>query len=152
MSFHSFPLTVREIKATEATLERIYNAAKLGLKNDNLALAAGLRPVEYRQLCQCDPLAELAAEKGRADGEREMATTLYTAAQNGDSKAALSMLQHAHNWVAKQQIDVSVDNRISILAALEQAEARVIEGQALTVLDSPSPAPAPRVTADVTRE
>ena len=49
--FKSLPLTARtELKATEAVLERLYQAASLGLKEDALALAAGLLPVEYRRL------------------------------------------------------------------------------------------------------
>jgi len=53
--FTSIPLTIREIKATEAVLERIYNAAYDGLKGDSLALAAGLHPTEYNRLLQFDP-------------------------------------------------------------------------------------------------
>ncbi len=62
--FKSLPLTTREIKATEAVLERIYDAAYLGLKEDSLALAAGLLPVEYRLLKQHDKMAEIAELKG----------------------------------------------------------------------------------------
>lgn len=124
--FQSLPYEPRLIKATEARLEAIYSAAKLGLKEDALALAAGMTPIEYRRLIQMDPIAEFAAQKGRADGEREMATTLYTAAQSGDAKAALEMLRHGHNWVAKQAVEVTVDQRISITAALEEAQQRVL--------------------------
>ena len=69
--FKSLPLTVREVKATEAMLERIYDAAKLGLKGDALALAAGLLPVEYNRLKELDQMAQMAELKGRADSERE---------------------------------------------------------------------------------
>jgi hypothetical protein len=117
--FKSLPLTIREVKATEAVLNRVYDAAKLGLKGDNLALAAGLLPSEYRRLRELDPIAELAEQKGRADGEIAMSTVLHEAAMNGDSKAALEILKHAHGWVAKQQV--------SITAALEQAQSRVLE-------------------------
>ena len=48
--FQSLPLTVRKLEATEARLESIYNAARMGLKGDSLALAAGMLPTEYRQL------------------------------------------------------------------------------------------------------
>lgn len=129
MTFQSLPLTPRTLVATEARLQRIYDAAKLGLKGDALALAAGLLPTEYRRLCQMDPVAEMAEQKGRADGEREMATVLYTAAQQGDSKAALEILKHRHDWVAKQQVQIDVAQQISILGALEQAEQRVIDVQ-----------------------
>ena len=61
--FKSLPLTIRKIQATEARLNRIYDAAKLGLKGDTLALAAGMRPEEFRQLCELDPMAQLAASR-----------------------------------------------------------------------------------------
>jgi hypothetical protein len=127
MSFKSLPLTIREVKATEAVLNRVYDAAKLGLKGDNLALAAGLLPSEYRRLRELDPIAELAEQKGRADGEIAMSTVLHDAAMNGDSKAALEILKHAHGWVAKQQVQIDVAQQISITAALEQAQSRVLE-------------------------
>lgn len=129
--FHSFPYEPRKLEATEARLEAILEAAKLGLKGDALALAAGMTPTEYRQLVLFDPIAEYAELKGRAEGEREMAQVLHTAAKEGDVKAALAVLQHQHGWVAKQQLSIDVEQRISITAALEQAQSRVID--ALTV-------------------
>lgn len=127
MTFHSLPFTPRKVEATEARLQRIYEAAKLGLKGDALALASGLLPVEYNQLLTLDPAAEMAALKGRADGEREMSIVLHQAAHEGDAKAALAILQNVHGWVAKQAISVEVDQRISITAALREADTRVIE-------------------------
>lgn len=135
MTFHSLPYEPRALTATEARLEAIYAAAKLGLKGDSLALAAGMTPTEYRRLCQADPIAEYAEQKGRADGEREMATTLYAAAQGGDSRAATEMLRYAHGWVAKQAVEVSIEQKISITAALEEASRRVID---LTAEDTPA--------------
>lgn len=125
--FYSLPYAPREVKATEARLNAIYDAAKLGLKGDSLALAAGMLPTEYRQLCQLDPIAEMAAMKGRADGEVEASRQLHTAAAEGDAKASLAILQHVHGWVAKQAITIDVDQRISITAALAEAERRVID-------------------------
>ena len=126
----TLPLSVRDIRATEARLEAIYEAAKLGLKGDSLALAAGMLPVEYRRLCELDPLAATAALKGRADAEMELSKVRYQAAVSGDSKAALAVLQHRHDWTARQEVSVDVTNRISILSAIEQANNRVIEGGA----------------------
>lgn len=126
--FKSLPLTHRQVRATEARLQAIYDAAALGLRGDALALAAGMLPSEYRQLCQLDPLAEMAAQKGAADAQAEMAACLREAARNGDSKAALAILQNRHDWVAKQQVQMSVEGQISILGALEQARNRVVEG------------------------
>jgi hypothetical protein len=130
--FKSLPLTTRELKATEERLQAIYNAAALGLKGDSLALAAGMLPVEYRRLCQMDPLAAMAEAKGRADSELEAAGQLRDAARNGDSKAALSILQHLHGWVAKQQVQIDVTQQISVIAALQEAESRVINGRVLS--------------------
>jgi len=128
MTFYSMPFTAERPEATEARLEAIYEAARYGLKGDSLALAAGLTPTQYRRLHEFDPLVEMAEQKGRADGELTAARTLYQAAADGDAKAALDILKHQHGWVAKQQIDVSVDQTISITGALEKAQARVIEG------------------------
>ena len=127
MTFHSLPYEPRKLEATEARLEAIYSAAKMGLKGDALALAAGMLPVEYRQLTQFDPIAAFAEQKGRADGEMEMAQTLYTAAREGDANAALNMLRYSHDWAAKQAIEVTIDQKISITAALEEAQRRVID-------------------------
>ena len=132
--FQSFHYEPRKLQATEARLQAIIDAAKLGLKGDALALAAGMTPTEYRQLCLFDPIAEYAELKGRAEGEREMAQVLHTAAKEGDAKSALAILQHQHGWVAKQQLSIDVEQRISITAALEQAQSRVIE--AISVNDS----------------
>lgn len=133
--FESLPYEPRKIEATEKNLELIYDAARKGLKGDALALAAGMLPVEYRRLVQFDPIAEYAETKGRADGEAEMANVLRTAALNGDIKAALEMLKHAHGWVAKQALSVEVNQTISITAALQEAQQRVIEGQLLDAND-----------------
>lgn len=135
MDFHSIPFTIRDVKATEARLEAIYNAALLGLKGDALALAAGMLPIEFRQLCQLDPYAEIAARKGKADGEMEMATELRRAAMQGDAKAALAILQHVHGWTARQEVSLDVTNKISVRAALEEAQQRVIDAHAHQMLE-----------------
>lgn len=135
MTFQSLPLTTRKITATEARLQRIYDAAKLGMKGEALALAAGLLPEEYRRLCQMDPVAEMAELKGRADGEQELATVMMNAAKSGDTKAALEILKHRHDWVAKQQVQIDVAQQISIISALEQAEQRVIDVQVTEKLE-----------------
>jgi hypothetical protein len=142
--FKSLPLTVREMRATETTLERIYEAAFLGLKNDALALAAGMLPVEYRRLKELDQMAELAELKGRADSERENSQHLLNAARAGDAKAALAILQHAHGWVAKQAISVEVEQRISVIDALRAAESRIIDGAVTEVIEQQTPTHLPR--------
>ena len=147
--FKSLPLTVREIKATEATLERIYDAAYRGLKGDSLALASGMLPVEFNRLKQLDPIAELAEQKGRADAEMEASGHLLDAARGGDSKAALAILQHSHGWVAKQAISVEVDQRISIIDALRAADTRVVDGEVRELLTAQ---PSPRLPASVVNQ
>ena len=124
--FKSIPFAPRKVEATEARLQAIYDAAALGLKGDSLALAAGMLPSEFRQLCELDPVAEMAMLKGRADSEMEASSHLRNAARAGDAKAALAILQHAHGWTARQEISVSVEN-ISITQALEQAQRRIID-------------------------
>jgi hypothetical protein len=79
----------------------------------------------------------MAMLKGKADGEQENAALLQDAARQGDAKAALAILQHVHGWVAKQSISVDVDQRISVLTALDMAQKRVIEANALDVTDVP---------------
>ena len=133
----SIPFTPREVQATEWRLQQIYDAAALGLKGDKLALAAGMLPSEYRQLCQLDPVAEMAALKGAADGELEASTQLREAARNGDAKAALSILQHAHGWTAKQEISMSIET-INIQSALDEARSRVMEKMVVDVPLTPT--------------
>jgi hypothetical protein len=128
--FESLPYEPRKIEATEKNLELIYEAARKGLKGDALALAVGMLPVEYRRLVQFDPIAEYAETKGRADGEAEMAGVLRDAALAGDTKAALEILKHVHKWTAPQSMQVQIEQKISITAALEEAQMRVIEGYA----------------------
>lgn len=136
MTVFSLPYEPRRLQATEARLEAIYNAARKGLKGDTLALSSGMTPTEYRALCQFDTLAALAEEKGRADGEMEMAGVLREAALGGDAKAALDILKHAHGWVAKQAVQVEVNQTISITSALQEAQRRVIESVAEVTNDA----------------
>jgi hypothetical protein len=89
-----------------------------------------------------DPVAELAEHKGRADGELHASKQLHKASDQGDAKATLAILQNVHGWVAKQSITVDVDQRISIIGALAEAERR-----ALDVVDVIAHEPAPTLTA-----
>ena len=135
--FESLPFAPRKVEATEARLNRIYEAAKLGLKGDSLALASGMLPSEYRQLVQLDPIAEMAAQKGKADAEIEMANVVRNAALDGDAKMALEVLKHQHGWVAKQAISVEVDQRISITGALAEANKRALDISDANIIETP---------------
>ncbi len=123
--FRDLPIRARELKATPEMLERIYDAARLGLRGESLALAAGMLPAELARLKIMDPIAEVAEMKGRADSEMEMSRVVFDAAQAGDSKAALEFLKHRHSWVATQRVEVEGSQQISIKVALEEAEKRV---------------------------
>ena len=138
--FHNIPFEPRTLRATEARLEAIYRAAKAGLKGDSLALAAGMLPKEMRQLHEFDPAVEMAEMKGRADSEMEAAEVINRAIAGGDAKMAVEKLRFQHQWVAKQQIDVNIDQQISITGALEQAEKRMLEAvwTEVTALDDQS--------------
>jgi hypothetical protein len=92
-------------------------------------LKAGMLPTEYRRLCEMDPIAEMAEQKGRADAEGALAAVMMDAAMSGDTKAALEILRHRHDWVAKQQVQIDVAQQISVISALEKAEQRVIDVQ-----------------------
>ena len=131
-SFRSIPFEPRELKASPEVLEKVYNAAKLGLKGDALAFAAELLPIEYRRLKQLDEALAIAEAKGRADSEVEAAAVLRSAAMDGDSKAALALLTHLHEWQQKTAIQVDIKSQISIVAALQEAESRVIQGRILS--------------------
>lgn len=149
MTFYSLPFTPERPEATEARLEAIYEAARCGLKGDSLALAAGLTPAQYRRLHEFDPLVEMAEMKGRADGEFTAAKALHDAAAAGDTKAALDILKHQHGWKAAQSVEITVEGQISVLAALEKAQARVIEGLYTEVGDAPT---SPRSLTDQQKE
>jgi len=125
--FRDLPIRARELKATPEILERIYDAARLGLRGESLALAAGMLPTEFARLKIMDPIADIAEMKGRADSELEMSRVVFDAAQAGDSKAALEFLKHRHSWVATQRVEVEGSAQISITVALEQAEKRVAQ-------------------------
>jgi len=128
MTFYSLPFTPERTQATEARLEAIYEAARYGLKGDSLAMAAGLTPRQFRVLADADPLVEMAEIKGRSDGEYTAAKTMYEAARDGDSKAALEILRHQHGWKAAQSVEITIEGQISVIAALEKAQSRVIQG------------------------
>ena len=54
---------------------------------------------------------------------------MIDAARAGDTKAALEVLKHRFDWVAKQQVQIDVAQQISVISALEKAEQRVIDVQ-----------------------
>jgi hypothetical protein len=79
----------------------------------------------------------MAAQKGKADAEIEMANVVRNAALDGDAKMALEVLKHQHGWVAKQAISVEVDQRISITGALIEAQKRAITVEDANIIETP---------------
>jgi hypothetical protein len=128
--FKSIPFTPRKVEATEARLQAIYDAAALGLKGDSLALAAGMLPTEFRQLCELDPAADMAMLKGRADSEIEASAHLR-------ERPVLATVRQ--RWLScststagqRQEISVDITNKISITQALQQAQERVLDGRTI---------------------
>ena len=147
----SIPLEPRAVvQATEARLQRIYDAAKLGLKGDSLALAAGMLPMEYRRLCERDPVAGYAEQKGRADGEQALLKSLNDAAEAGDAKAAVDALKYIHKYTAPQQVQLSIEGKISVLDALKAADQRLTidaEYDEVTLPNEPAKEPAKLTSA-----
>jgi len=101
---YSLDFTPKEVKATGETLDKLYEAAVLGLKDASLAYHAGLTLREFRQMEQLDSRVEFAIVAGKADSEREMASVLRRAALKGDAKTALEVLKHKHEWASTQTI------------------------------------------------
>jgi ADP-ribosylglycohydrolase len=124
----SFLFEPRKVQATEARLKAIFEAARLGLRGDTLALAAGMMPSEYRQLCQMDPVAEMAEAQGRAYSEMQAATIVDKAIAEGDAKMALDKLKHRHDWQAAQRVQIDVTQQISIVDAMALADKCVAQG------------------------
>jgi hypothetical protein len=56
----------------------------------------------------------------------------------------MALLTHLHEWQPKQQISIDIKSQISITAALQEAESRVIQGRILqgeaVALDAPQAA------------
>lgn len=125
----------RQVVATEEVLTRLADATRLGLQGENLAYAAGMTPMELRQLQEFDPAVKHVIGQARAAGEAAMAQVIVDDALSGNSKAALDMLKHRFDWVAKQQVNIDVEQRISITDALAEAHSRAIESN-FEVLDN----------------
>lgn len=104
MEVYSLIYEPREIKATEQLLDSLYNASKMGLDGDALAYAAGITPLEMRQLKEFDPAIEHVIGQARAQSEMKMAEVLFRDAEKGNAKSALEVLKHRHGWVATQAV------------------------------------------------
>jgi hypothetical protein len=135
---YSLEYTPRKLVATERTLDALYKAACNGLSGDNLAYAAGMTPSELRQLQQFDGAVDNVIGQAKAHMEMEMAGVVIQSAREGDAKAAMEILKHKHDWVAKQQVSVEIEQRISISDALRDANARVVDAGFEVLSSNPS--------------
>ena len=125
MEFMGITRETRVLQAENALLERIYNAARVGLKGESLAFACNMLPEELTVLQQHDRLAKIAEQKGRADGEFASAKVIMDNIDAGNPEAALNMLRFAHGWASRQQIQIDTTEKISITLALQAADNRV---------------------------
>lgn len=114
----------KTLRPTEEQLEKIYECAKLGLKGDSIPLAAGINLDQYKQLKEFNKNIEILEKRAIADNELELSKCLMEDAKT-NPKTALEVLKHKHGWVAKQQLNVEIEDRISITEALKEAEKRV---------------------------
>lgn len=112
--FFTVNVTLKEIKATEEDLARIYDAAYKGLTGDKLAIKSGYTPEQFRVLLEHDPLAARAAAHGPVDCEYKNSSLLIQSAENGDVKAMTTLLTHLHNWMPAKPEGDNGDIRIIV--------------------------------------
>lgn len=118
--FYTVGFEVREIKATEKQVNRLYQAGYLGLKKDeSIATFCGMRVEEYRQLCINDPIAERAVFQGRVDSEARTSMKLLELANDGDMKAIQLKLTHQHDWMPAKPVN---DTDATVTIVVKNAE------------------------------
>ena len=117
--FYTVPIAERKrVHVPEQIVERIYDAAYAGLRGEKLAYASGFTPEEFAFLTAANKLVALAIKQGAADNERDVAAALMENALNGDTKAAVVVLTHRHDWMPakpegdpnNQQLTITVVN------------------------------------------
>jgi hypothetical protein len=82
-----------------------------------------------------DAVARIFADeiaKGRAKAGEKISATLFERAMGGDTACLIWWSKTQLRWSpAPQEIRIQQDTRVSIVGALEAAQARVIEGEAV---------------------
>lgn len=112
--FYTVGFEPRVIKATEKQLAKMYKAGYLGFcKDEQVAIYCNMMVEEYRALCAADPLAAIAAERGRVASEARTAERLDDLVEEGDVKAILGKLKHKHNWMEAKATN-ETDNTLVI--------------------------------------
>lgn len=70
-------------------------------------------------------------DEGKAAASERIGATLFEKAMAGDTASLIWWTKAQMRWTSLQQIQVQSEQRISIVSALEQAEGRIIEGEAV---------------------
>jgi hypothetical protein len=104
--FYTVPTPPRlRVDVPQVVIDRIYDAAYKGVKGDRLAHACGFTPEELQFLKGANEFVMRAILKGIADNEMDMGEVLINNARSGDTKAAITMLTHRHDWMPARPVD-----------------------------------------------
>lgn len=112
--FYTVGFEPRKIKATEKQLNRLFKAGYLGFcKEEQVAIYCNMTVEEYRILCEADPVAAVAVERGRVASEARTSERLDDLVEAGDVKAILGKLKHKHGWMEAKPTN-DTDNTLVI--------------------------------------
>lgn len=120
--FYSVGFKTREVKATEKQLLAMYNAGAHGiLKDEEVALSVGMDASEYRQICQNDPRAAVAALAGNIHGRLKYTQTMMKQADEGDVKAIAFLLTHIYGLMPTKPA-TDTDNTVTVVVRNAEPE------------------------------
>lgn len=118
--FYSVGFNTRTVKATEKELLAMYNAGAHGLKKpEEIAIAIGMDVSEYRQICESDPRAAVAAAAGVIHGKLKYTQKMMTSADEGDVKAIAFLLTHIYDMMPTKPLN---DNDNTVTVVVKNAE------------------------------
>ena len=117
----------KRIEVPQLVIDKIYDAAYKGLRNDKLANACGFTAEELFFLRGANAFVDRAIRQAAADNEMDMGEVLINNAMAGDTKAAVAMLTHRHDWMpakpadeGNQQLTITVVNALPEPASTHQ--------------------------------
>lgn len=118
------------IVPTDEDRQRVERLAGLGLPLEQIGAVIGPPGGINKDTVAKYFAAELI--RGRAKANEAVGQTLYSRAVAGDAAAMIWWSKVQMRWsAAPQEIRIQSDTRVSIAGALEAAQARVIEGEAI---------------------
>lgn len=124
---HKRPVGAPAFQPTDEHRELVRKLAGYGLPHEQIgALVAG---GIHRDTLVAHFRQEL--DEGKASANERIGRTLFEKAMAGDTASLIWWTKAQMRWTSLQQIQVQSEQRISIVSALEQAEGRVIEGEAV---------------------